>query len=69
MIVIGYMELPEDELPPEEMWHHTSRLAEWFDAVKERRKNPDQQPIDSFDVPVMANQDKETQELLERVRG
>lgn len=63
------MELPEDELPPEEMWHHNSRLKEWFEAVKERRKNPDQQPIDSFDVPVMENQDEDTQKLLDSVRG
>lgn len=63
------MELPEDELPPEEMWHHNTRLKEWFEAVKERRKNPDQQPIENFDVPVMANQDTETQKLLEQVRG
>lgn len=67
--MLGYMELPEDELPPEEMWHHNSRLKEWFEAVKERRKNPDQQPIDSFDVPVMENQDEETQKLLDSVRG
>lgn len=51
------------------MWHHNSRLKEWFEAVKERRKNPDQQPIDSFDVPVMENQDEETQKLLDAVRG
>lgn len=53
----------EDEMPPEEMWHHNERLEEWFAAIKERRENPDMQPIDSFDVPVMKN------ELLEEIMG
>jgi hypothetical protein len=54
--VLGFFEMPEDESPPEEMWHNTARLSEWFKAVKERRKNPDMQPVDSFDVPVMQNE-------------
>lgn len=63
------MEMPEDEIPPEEMWGHYQRLSEWFDAVKERRKNPDQYPIEQFDTPTTANQDPEAQKILEEVRG
>lgn len=33
------MELPEDDVPPEEIWHHDDRLKEWFDAVKQRRED------------------------------
>jgi len=47
------------------MWHHAERINEWFEAVKERRNNPDMEPINSekFDVPVMQN------ELLAEVMG
>jgi hypothetical protein len=33
-------------------------LNDWFEAVKERRKNPDMKPIDSYegDGPMMRNQ-------------
>jgi hypothetical protein len=56
LTVLGFFELPEDEIPPEEMWHHQERVKEWFEAMKERRKNPDMEPVDSFDVPVMKNE-------------
>lgn len=62
------LEAPEDEVPPEEIWHHSERLKEWFEAVKQRRENPDMHPVETFDVPVMENQDPETQALLESVR-
>lgn len=38
------------------MWHHDKRLEEWFEAVKERRRNPDMQSVEEFDVPVMENE-------------
>lgn len=51
------MELPEGEKPPENIWHHMERLGEWFDAVRERRKNPDMEPIGDYqgDGPMMQN--------------
>lgn len=63
--MLGYFELPDDERPPENIWHHGERLRDWFAAVTERRKHPDQKPIDdeSFDVPVMRN------ELVEKAMG
>ena len=45
------------------MWHHSERTGEWFEAVKQRRKNPDMAPVDTFDVPVMEN------EYLKEVMG
>ena len=33
------MELPEDDVPPEEIWHSDERLKEWFDSVKQRRED------------------------------
>lgn len=66
-MVLGYFELPDDERPDVEIWHHGERLRDWFKAVEQRRKNPDQKPIDdeSFDVPVMQNQDP----MLDELRG
>jgi len=31
------MELPEEDVPPEEIWHSEDRLREWFDSVRQRR--------------------------------
>lgn len=56
LIVLGYFELPQDEIPPEEIWHHSERTNEWFEAVKQRRENPDMVPVDQFDVPTMKNE-------------
>ena len=43
--VLGYFELPENEVPDEDIWHHSKRLEEWFEAIKQRRENG-LQPID-----------------------
>jgi hypothetical protein len=58
LIVLGFIELPDDERPPDNIWHHNERLKEWFEAVKERRKNPDMQPIGEYegDGPMMRNE-------------
>lgn len=40
LAVLGFLELPEEEVPPELIWHHDSRMEEWWEAVKENRKNP-----------------------------
>jgi len=37
--VLGYFELPEDEVPDESIWHHPVRLEEWFEAIKQRRES------------------------------
>lgn len=37
--VLGYQELPEEDVPPEEYWHSEDRLSEWFASMKQRRKS------------------------------
>lgn len=32
-------ELPEDEVPPENLWHSETRLKDWFDSIKQRRED------------------------------
>lgn len=42
--------LPDAEVPDENIWHHSKRLEEWFEAVKQRRENglqPIEEPQDS----------------------
>lgn len=31
------MELPPEDQPPREIWHHSERIKEWFESVKQRR--------------------------------
>jgi len=44
-VILGYAELPEAEVPDEDIWHHPERLEEWWEAVKQRRENPDMEPV------------------------
>lgn len=37
MSVLGWFELPEDQVPPEEYWHSPDLVDEWFKAVKARQ--------------------------------
>ena len=39
MTVLGLLELPEEDVPPEEIWHSEDRMKEWFDAIKQRRED------------------------------
>lgn len=54
------LEVPEDDVPPEEIWHHEEQLTEWFKAVQWRREHPNEKPIsyddDDGDNRVMVNQ-------------
>ena len=45
LVVLGYYEMPEEDQPDENIWHHPQRLEEWFAAVKQRRENG-MEPID-----------------------
>lgn len=49
LVALGYLELPEADQPPEEIWHHNERLQEWFKAVKQNRENPGMEPIEEVD--------------------
>lgn len=35
--MLGFLELPDDERPPEEYWHSSDAINEWFEAVKQKR--------------------------------
>lgn len=50
-MVLGYAELPEAEVPDENIWHHAERLEEWWEAVKARRENPELQPVEDDNTP------------------
>jgi len=47
--VLGILEFPEDDVPPEEMWHHEEYLTDWFEAVKWKRTHPNETRIDDDD--------------------
>ena len=32
-------ELPEEDVPPDYLWHSEERLKDWFDSVKQRRED------------------------------
>jgi hypothetical protein len=40
LIILGYFEGMEEDTPDESIWGHPEKLEEWFETVKERRKNP-----------------------------
>lgn len=49
--LIGFMELPEEDRPPERIWRNPKRLNEHFDAVRHRyaAKSRGETPLDSGD--------------------
>ena len=52
LVVLGYMELPKDEVPPEEIWGHDERLQEWFKAVEKARQSGEKMPSqDEEEIP------------------
>jgi len=61
--VLGYFELPDDEVPDENIWHHASRLEGWFEAIKQRRESG-LQPIDQAEDAEMTGN-----ELTRGLRG
>lgn len=50
MAVLGWFELPEDEVPPERYWHSPDLLDEWFEAAKRRRSNR-AKGLESIEMP------------------
>lgn len=59
------MELPEDDVPPEEIWHDSARIEEWFEAVKHRRESGMEPINDDVDEPPMLS-NEETAKLIGR---
>lgn len=37
LTVLSFSELPTDEVPPRNIWHHDERMKEWWASVKQRR--------------------------------
>lgn len=54
MTVLGFLELPEDDVPPELIWHHDERMKEWWDEVKAKRNRPAEPALE--DVPTTDNE-------------
>lgn len=50
MTVLGWFELPEDDVPPERYWHSTDLLDEWFAAAKRRRADR-AKGVESIEMP------------------
>lgn len=50
-MVLGFLEMPKDEVPPEKYWHSTEMLKEWFAGSDQRRKDraAGHTPIDDGD--------------------
>lgn len=47
--MLGYYEAADpDEVPDENIWHHSQRLEEWFEAVKQRRETG-MQPVEAVE--------------------
>lgn len=59
------MELPEEDVPPESIWHHEERLAEWFAAVQQRRTDRAKgyEPVPDADDDEMTGNDLAKQYL------
>jgi hypothetical protein len=66
--VLGFFELPEDEVPDENIWGHPERLDEWFAAIKQRRESGTQPVRDEPDEGQWATNEL-TQELIGGDRG
>ena len=60
--ILGWMELPDDQQPPEAIWLHPRLLGEHFDRVRDRMaRGPGMEPVE--DMPMMQN------ELTSGLRG
>lgn len=54
--MLGFFELPSEEIPDENIWHHPERLEDWFEAIKQRRESG-LRPIDEVeDVDMTQNE-------------
>lgn len=54
-MVLGYFELPKDEVPDENIWHHPQRIEEWFEAVEQRRDTGMRPIEEAEDVDMTGN--------------
>lgn len=66
--VLGYQELAEEDVPPEEYWHSEDRLSEWFASVKQRRKGR-ASGMESIDTGEDLDEDSYSDPDVESLRG
>jgi hypothetical protein len=45
LVILGVLELPDDEVPDESVYNHPEKFQDWAEHLKQKRKNPDQKPI------------------------
>ena len=58
------MELPEDEVPAADIWHHPQRMAEWNEARKAKNRAPGSEP-----VPGVEEKDETRNQLVLELMG
>lgn len=68
LIILGYMELPEEDQPDDNIWNHHEKLEAWFEQVKERRKHPGREKVDTEWDNVDLEQNEETKNLVKELR-
>ena len=66
--VLSFSELPEDEVPPRNIWHHNERLDEWWKSVKQKRDEKYSGGKERQAVPQADEGSMQGNELAERFR-
>lgn len=61
--MLGFLELPSDQVPPEKYWHSPTHLKEWFESVEQKRKDR----AAGFE-PIEDDEDMEENELAKGLR-
>jgi hypothetical protein len=72
MQVASWMEnLPTEEQPPQEIWHHQERLKEWFERIKgERERKYSSNPQDDWEpVPGTETIEFDVSDDVKSLRG
>ncbi len=62
-MVLGFFELPPDQIPPSKYWHSVEHLKEWFEAVEQRRADKA-----AGYTPIEADEDMTENELARGLR-
>jgi hypothetical protein len=48
LVLLGVLELPDDEVPDESVYSHPEKFQDWAEHIKQKRKNPDHTPIKTY---------------------
>lgn len=66
--VLGWFEHPQDEQPPENIWHSPERIKEWFEAIRQKRRD-EARGIRSIDPDEGAGADDYVDPEVRALRG